>query len=323
MEANQINKIENSLSHVKHISISSEEAGQRLGNFLLRIFKNVPKSRIYKAIRTGEVRVNKGRSSPDYKLQVEDIIRIPPIQQDETPPPKLPVKQSLLDLLSQRIIYEDTHIIVLNKPAGIPVHGGSGVSYGIIEAMRILRPQLKVLDLAHRLDRDTSGCLLLAKKNSALRKLHALFRENKVTKIYTCLCKGVWRGDMQRIKSSLLKHQLQSGEHNVIVSEEGKASLTTFRVIQRFENMSLMSAELGSGRTHQIRVHAASVSHPLAADDRYGDKEFNQELKKRYGLKRLFLHARQLRFISPADDVTEINIESPLDSDLQKVFESF
>jgi 23S rRNA pseudouridine955/2504/2580 synthase len=304
------------LSHVKHIGITLDESGQRLGNFLLRIFKNVPKSRVYKAIRTGEVRVNKGRSSPDYKLMAEDIIRIPPITQDEAPPPKLPVKQSLLDLLANRILFEDSHIIVLNKPAGVPVHGGSGVDYGIIEAMRLLRPELKVLDLAHRLDRDTSGCLLLAKKGSALRKLHALFRDNKVTKIYDCLCKGKWRGDLQRVRSALLKHQLQSGEHNVIVSADGKASLTTFRVVQRFENMTLMSAELGSGRTHQIRVHAASVKHPLAGDDRYGDKEWNQQLKKEFGLKRLFLHARTLRFTSPVDDTTVIHMEAPLAPDL-------
>jgi 23S rRNA pseudouridine955/2504/2580 synthase len=305
------------MSHVKHIAISSDESGQRLGNFLLRIFKNVPKSRVYKAIRTGEVRVNKGRSSPDYKLMADDIIRIPPITQDEASPPKLPVKQSLLELLANRILFEDSHIIVLNKPAGIPVHGGSGVDYGIIEAMRLLRPELKVLDLAHRLDRDTSGCLLLAKKGSALRKLHALFRENKVTKIYDCLCKGKWRGDLHRVRSALLKHQLQSGEHNVIVSAEGKASLTTFRVIERFENMTLMSAELGSGRTHQIRVHAASVKHPLAGDDRYGDKEWNQQLKKEFGLKRLFLHARTLRFTSPVDGTTVIHMEAPLEPDLQ------
>ena len=307
------------MSHVKHITITSEESGQRLGNFLLRIFKNVPKSRVYKAIRTGEVRVNKGRSSPDYKLQVEDSIRIPPIQQEEDPPSKLTVKQSLLELLESRILLEDANMIILNKPAGIPVHGGSGVPYGIIEIMRELRPKLKVLDLAHRLDRDTSGCLLLAKKNSALRAFHALFRENKVTKIYTCLCKGKWQGEIQRVKSSLLTNQLKGGERHVMVSDEGKASLTTFRVLQRFEKATLMSAELGSGRTHQIRVHAASVSHPIAGDDRYGDKEFNRRLKKEYGLKRLFLHARQLRFVSPIDDETIIDIQAPLEVDLEKV----
>lgn len=303
---------------VKIITVDSEQAGLRLDKFLLQEFKQVPKSRVYKALRKGEVRVNKGRAKAEYRLANGDLIRVPPLRQEINTVIALPVKPATLALLAERILYENEHFMVLNKPAGMAVHGGSGIQHGIIEAMRELRPELKNLELVHRLDRDTSGCLLLAKKSSTLRQLHTLFRNHKVNKMYLCLCKGRWRGDMHRVKSALLTNQLRSGERVVQVNEQGKASLTIFRVLQRFAEVSLMSAELATGRTHQIRVHANSVKHPLAGDERYGNQAFNQHMKQRYDLRRLFLHAHHLEFISPVDGENFV-IEAPLEKDLAMV----
>ncbi len=303
---------------VKTITVDSEQAGQRLDKFILSIFKQVPQSRIYKALRKGEVRVNKRRATSDYRLISGDLVRIPPLKQTTDSIISLPIKHSLLTLLATRILYENESLIVLNKPAGIAVHGGSGIRYGVIEAMRELRPELKNLELAHRLDRDTSGCLLLAKKPSLLRQLHALFRDNEISKTYVCLCKGRWRSEMHRVKAALVKQQLRSGERLVRVDDAGKASLTIFRVMERFTEATLMSAELVTGRTHQIRVHASSVKHPLAGDDRYGNLQFNQSMKQHYELRRLFLHAQHLVFTSPING-EKLAIEAPLETDLVQV----
>lgn len=298
---------------VEFVTIESDFTDQRLDNFLMTRLKNVPKSRIYRIIRKGEIRVNKKRAQPSYRLQEKDVLRIPPMKmEDEKIKPR--PSHSLLTLLSNRILYEDNVLLIMNKPSGIPVHGGTGVSMGVVEALRNLYSTVPHLELAHRLDLETSGCLILAKKRSALRELHALLREGKIHKIYAALTKGHWKENELRVDVPLLKNQLASGERIVKVNSEGKTALTVFEPVQSFKNAMLMDVILHTGRTHQIRVHAQYRKHPVAGDEKYGDREFNRSLRE-IGLKRLFLHAKCIEFTLPLSQQT-IKVSAPLDEDL-------
>lgn len=301
---------------VRHLTITSDQAGQRVDNFLLTFLKNIPRSHIYRLLRTGDVRVNKKRIKPTYRLQPEDILRVPPVYQSTTP--LAPVSSKTSDRLTQNILYEDEGLIVLNKPAGIAVHGGSGLQFGVIEALRQRDPR-QSLELVHRLDRDTSGCLLIAKKRSVLRELHRALREHEISKTYSFLARGHWPKRLQHIDQPLQKNQLNSGERMVRVTEEGKASLTYFKVEKCYPEASLVSARIVTGRTHQIRVHAAYAEHPIAGDGKYGDKAFNQQMKQA-GLRRLFLHARELRLRLPGQSDYQ-TFTAPLDAELLAVLQ--
>lgn len=286
------------------VEVDDERAGQRIDNFLLANLKGVPKSRIYRMLRKGEVRVNKGRIKANYRLQSGDAVRIPPIRVAEATAPVNPGTR-VLQRIEASIIAEEKGFLLLNKPSGIAVHGGSGLNYGIIEALRVLRPDAPYLELVHRLDRETSGCLLIAKRRSVLRELHRLLRENGVDKRYLALVKGQWpggeKGKERRVDAPLLKNTLRSGERVVTVSDEGKSALSIFRPLEVFADASLVEVRLLTGRTHQIRVHAASIGHPIAGDEKYGDEAFNRQMKE-YGVRRLFLHAHSLSFSLAALD---------------------
>ena len=303
------------------IEIRSDYAGQRLDNYLITYLKGVPKSHIYRIIRKGEVRVNKGRKKADYRLQAADVIRIPPIRTAE-PTKQAPLSKNLREILLQSILYEDSNLLILNKPVGLAVHGGSGIQLGLIEAMRVLRDELHFLELVHRLDRETSGCLVLAKKRSALRALHESMRENQWQKRYLCLVQGEFRGAKRLIDRPLLKNVVASGERIVRVHPSGKPARTKFAAITTTkkgnpeEAWSLLQADLLTGRTHQIRVHCQSIGHPIACDERYGDKAFSRWARGQ-GLHRMFLHAHRLRLRLPGND-QRLDITAPLDNELLK-----
>ncbi len=299
------------------VEIGVEQAGQRIDNFLLRHFKGVPKSRIYRILRKGEVRVNRGRAKPDYRLQTGDEVRLPPLRVAETRQARVP--DSAQQQLAERILYEDKRLLVIDKPAGMAVHGGSGLNFGVIEALRAQRPDAPYLELVHRLDRETSGCLMIAKKRSELRTLHALLRDNSVSKRYLLLAMGDCSSEPRKVDVALKKGQLRSGERIVRVDPTGKPALTRFRLLEKLRFASYMEAELETGRTHQIRVHAAWTGHPLAGDQRYGDEAFNRRMEK-LGLKRLFLHAHYLSFTDPERD-RSIEVSAPLAPDLRQVFD--
>jgi 23S rRNA pseudouridine955/2504/2580 synthase len=305
---------------VHYISIAEDNAGQRLDNFLINKLKGVPKSRLYRLIRKGEVRVNKKRASAFYKLQSGDNVRLPPLYADEKSA-NVPPSQATAQLLQSRILYEDDNLIVINKPAGMSVHAGTTVRVGVVEAMRHIYPHLKNLELAHRLDSETSGCLVLAKKKRILRELHTLLREGKVAKIYWALTMGKWKRSELKVDLPLQKEFRDGGKHVVKVDETGKTALTLFNPLKIFPDASLVEVRLMTGRTHQIRVHAASRLHPIAGDDRYGDPEFNKLARKR-GLKRMFLHARSIDFTLPSLN-QRIRVEAPLDPDLEKGIDAF
>lgn len=285
------------IPQVQWIEITEDHCEQRLDNFLIARLKGVPKSRIYRIVRKGEVRVNKGRVDVNYRLAVGDVVRIPPIRISESTPRHF-VPGLLRDALQNGILYEDDGFLVINKPAGFAVHGGSGVDSGVIEGLRQIRTDAHFLELVHRLDRDTSGCLLIAKKRSMLRKLHELFRDDKVKKKYLALLAGTWGETMRVVNAPLLKNVTLGGERMVIVSPAGKSAETVFKQIKAFRDATLVGAEPKTGRTHQIRVHAASMGYPIVGDDRYGNEEVNRFFKNK-GYKRIFLHARQLSFIHP------------------------
>lgn len=318
MKPKQLNENATKSRSVSYLTVDSAFAGQRIDNFLIARLKGVPKSRIYRMLR-GEVRVNKKRVQPSYRLQENDSIRIPPVQMGEKATVVPPSEQTQAFLVS-RILYEDEQLLIINKPSGMSVHGGSTVRVGIIEALRAKFPRLPQLELAHRLDSDTSGCLILAKKRSALRELHALLREGKVRKIYWALTKGQWKPAEHRIDAPLQKHHLKGGERIVKVHPEGKASLTVFRPLEFYNGATLVEVHLYTGRTHQIRVHAQHVEHPIAGDERYGDSLFNQKIQKQ-GLKRLFLHAKSIELTLPSRDKL-IRVVAPLDEDLQTVLKT-
>lgn len=304
-----------SFNQVQFVTIDGDEAGQRIDNFLLARLKGVPKSMIYRIIRKGEVRVNKGRIKPEYKINAGDSIRIPPVRVSEKEEIAVSPKLDKVSALADCILYEDDHLMLINKPSGTAVHGGSGLSFGVIEGLRALRPEARFLELVHRLDRDTSGVLLIAKKRSALRALHEQLRLKQMQKDYLALVRGQWQSHTKVVQAPLLKNILQSGERVVKVSNEGKPSETRFKVEERFEFATLVKASPVTGRTHQIRVHTLHAGHPIAFDDRYGDRDFDSQLVGTK-LKRLFLHASSLTFIHPSTG-EQIRIEAPMDNQLR------
>lgn len=309
------NETNEPLAAVRFIEISADQAGQRIDNFLITQLKGVPKSLIYRILRKGEVRVNKKRIKPEYKLQDGDVIRVPPVRVSEKTEVDLSPKLKQIAGLASQILYEDNYLMVINKPAGLAVHGGSGLSFGLIEGLRALRPEAKFLELVHRLDRGTSGVILVAKKRSALRALHEQLRMKKMEKNYLALVRGEWQSHCKVVRAPLLKNILQSGERVVKVSAEGKDSETHFKVEERFAFATLVRASPITGRTHQIRVHTLHAGHPIAFDDRYGDAAFDSRLKST-GLNRLFLHAHSLKFMHPNTEEM-LNITAPLDAVLQ------
>ena len=299
---------------VQFVTIDDNHAGQRIDNFLVTFLKGVPKSRVYRILRKGEVRVNKKRVKPVYRLNDGDIVRVPPIRMDEEK--ELPnAKLEKVASLEKHIIFEDKYLIVMNKPSGIAVHGGSGLKFGLIEGLRALRPDAKSLELVHRLDRDTSGCILIAKRRSTLRALHEQLREKTVEKNYLALVKGQWRKEDKAVNAPLLKNTVASGERIVRVNPEGKDSYTKFKIVQRFEDCTLIQASPVTGRTHQIRVHTLHAGHPIAGDDKYGDKAFDKTMKA-HGLNRLFLHSASVRFFHPNEETTMF-FEAPFDDALK------
>ena len=294
---------------VTWIEVGPEEAGQRIDNYLIARLKGVPKSRIYRILRSGEVRINSRRVEAARKVEAGDRIRVPPVRvaerAEEVPAPhfRLP------------ILHEDEHLLAVDKPAGLAVHGGSGVAHGVIESLRSMRPQARFLELVHRLDRDTSGVLLVAKKRSALTALHEMMRTRSMDKRYLVGVKGRFRNEMQRVRAALEKREV-GGEKRVSVAEGGQEAETVFRRISRGPQASLLEAELLTGRTHQIRVHLQHLGHPVLGDDKYGDFELNKRLR-REGLKRMFLHARGLTFEHPVTHEV-LALESPLPGDLER-----
>ncbi len=299
---------------VSFVTIDEGHEGQRIDNFLITQLKGVPKSAIYRILRKGEVRVNKKRVKPVYKLALNDHVRIPPVKVAEKPAEFVPTNLDKVANLEDAILFEDKYLIVINKPSGMAVHGGSGLSYGLIEAIRALRPQERNLELVHRLDRDTSGCLLISKKRSVLKGLHEQLRNKTMEKNYWALVAGSWQAKHKNVTEPLLKNTLQSGERVVRVDEAGKPSHTRFRVLERFKDGTLVQASPVTGRTHQIRVHTQCKGHPIACDDKYGDAEFDAQMRAK-GLARLFLHAHDLAFMHPKTETT-MRVEAPLDKAL-------
>lgn len=301
---------------VQILTVADDEAGQRIDNYLRTRLKGVPKSLLYRILRKGEVRVNKKRIEPEYKLQAGDEVRVPPIRVSEKEEAPVSAKLTRVAALADCILYEDDGLIVLNKPSGTAVHGGSGLSFGVIEGLRALRPEARFLELVHRLDRDTSGILLVAKKRSVLRDLHEQLRVKTVQKDYLALVRGQWQKHCKVVQAPLMKNVLQSGERIVRVSAEGKPSETRFEVVERFEQATLVKASPVTGRTHQIRVHTLHAGHPIAFDDKYGDRDFDAQVAAS-GLNRLFLHAAAIRFRHPQTG-QEMLIEAPLDGILKR-----
>ncbi len=282
--------------------VTDEDAGQRIDNYLFKCLKGVPKSHIYRILRSGEVRVNSKRVEATYRLEAGDMLRIPPVRVSEKQERRLPA-------FDMPILYEDDFLIALDKPEGVAVHGGSGVSFGVIEQLRASRPQARFMELVHRLDRDTSGVLLLAKKRSALLELHRQIREGKVQKYYFAVVSGKWQNRKQDVRLPLHKHVVESGERRVSVSEEGMPSRTVFSLVEQGERASLVEADLKTGRTHQIRVHLAHLDFPIVGDEKYGDFALNKALAKA-GFKRMYLHAARMAFVHPEGQ--SMTIESPL-----------
>ncbi len=290
------------------LEVGEEAEGQRIDNFLMRVCKGVPKSHVYRILRSGEVRVNRRRIGPDYRLCPGDHIRLPPLRTATPRPVPAPAREFAP-------VFEDEALLVVNKPAGVAVHGGSGVSFGVIEQTRQARPAARFLELAHRLDRETSGLLILAKKRAALTRLHDMFRDGLIGKRYLALVRGRWRNALQHVRLPLQKYLTGDGERRVSVAAEGKAAHSIVRLVARWENFSLVEVELKTGRTHQIRVHLAHLGFPLAGDDKYGDFALNRTLRKA-GLERMFLHAARLRFSHPLSGAP-LQFDAPLPADLR------
>ncbi|MGI9261275.1 MAG: RluA family pseudouridine synthase [Woeseiaceae bacterium] len=301
---------------VRKVRIDADLAGQRIDNFLRRELPGLPKGRLYRILRRGEVRVNGGRVRAEYRLVDGDEVRIPPARINAGPESAAPGRIASLE---NQIIYEDKRILVVNKPSGLAVHGGSGISHGAIELMREARPECRDLSLVHRLDRETSGCLVFAKKRSALRELHERFRLGTVEKNYLALVAGDWQLGEQRVDAPLLVEHRKNGERHVLVSSAGKSAQTIFRLSRTFGLYSLMQCQPQTGRTHQIRVHALHTGHPILGDDRYGDVEANAAAKK-LGLRRLFLHAQSIAF--PDNSGNELHFTAPLPDDLDRFLQA-
>jgi len=297
---------------VRFVQVSEEEAGQRLDNFLLRFLSGVPKTRIYKAIRKGEVRVNKGRAKPETRLQGDDRVRVPPFH--EAVKSKPAASRRWIDTINSRILLDEDDLLVINKPSGLAVHGGSGIDAGLIETLRLMYPEQRYMELVHRLDRDTSGLIMVARRASMLRALHELLRNDGIDKRYQCLVLGRWPAHLKQVEAPLEKYALGSGERMVKVSGDGKSSLTQFRVLHRWREATLVEAKPVTGRTHQIRVHCRHVGHPILGDVKYQTPEA-AVLADRIGLGRLFLHAAELQFKL----VKRYKLGAPLDDELQQV----
>jgi 23S rRNA pseudouridine955/2504/2580 synthase len=303
---------------VRQVEVGERGEGQRLDNFLGRILGDVPRSHIFRVIRKGEVRINGKRAKPDTRLQASDIVRVPPVRTGESAPPRR-ASAAMLETINAAIAHEDPRLLVIDKPAGIAVHGGSGVSFGVIEALRAARPD-ETLELVHRIDRETSGLLLVARKPAALRTLHALMRDGQVEKKYLALVKGKWELGAKRIDVPLRTDIRVGGERTVKAHASGKEAVSHFRPVQFFgKRASLVEVALETGRTHQIRVHAAHAGYPLAGDEKYGDADFNEKMQAA-GLKRMFLHAHQVSFTWP-DTGVEFSASAPLPADLAAVID--
>ena len=311
------NSSHNQSQGVSHEKICAEDAGQRIDNFLLRRFKGVPKSHVYRVLRKGEVRINKKRVKPAYKLIAGDEVRLPPMRYSEKGPRRPP--DEVIERIKARIVYDDDRVMVINKPAGLPVHAGTGYDYGVIDALQQLEKRADSVFLVHRLDRETSGCLLIARDRAAMKYCNEALQQGLVKKFYSTLLKGRWGQGPQTVELPLARNKVQGGERLVQVDESGKAAHSVFTPMREFKQACLMKVELLTGRTHQIRVHAAATGHPLAGDRQYGDTDFNFEMKS-LGLKRMFLHAQSLAFPHP-DDGQLLTIEPPLDDDLQDVLD--
>ena len=296
------------------LEVGEEGAEQRIDNFLLRRLKGVPKSHVYRVLRSGQVRVNSGRVKPDYRLRPGDRVRVPPVRV------ALPAAKTLPRPLDLPVVYEDAALLVIDKPSGVAVHGGSGVSFGVIESLRAERPQAKLLELAHRLDRDTSGLLIVAKKRSALVALHRMLRVGEVEKVYLALVLGRWTGGGREIRERLHKFVTAGGERRVAVHDTGQAAATRVTPIAATAECSLLELRLLTGRTHQIRVHLAHAGHPVVGDDKYGDFALNRDMAKR-GLKRLQLHARRLAFAHPVTGTT-LRLQARLPEDMRQFVET-
>jgi 23S rRNA pseudouridine955/2504/2580 synthase len=300
-------------------TVTADEAGQRIDNFLMRHFKTVPRSRVYRLMRKGEVRVNRKRVDAEYRIREGDEVRLPPVRIDTDGELRSP-SGSLLELIERAVIFQDRHLLVIDKPAGVAVHGGSGMSFGVIEALRASRPR-ETLELVHRLDRDTSGCLLVARDRTTLTALHALIRSGGMSKTYLGLVAGSWQLGTKRIDAPLATDNRQHGERHVRVAAAGKDSVSVFKPVQFFGSLAtLMEVDIPTGRTHQIRVHASFAGHPLLGDDKYGDRERNAEFK-RHGLKRTFLHAHSVAFEWPGSGVP-FHASAPLPGELTAVLDA-
>lgn len=292
------------------LEVGEEGAGQRIDNFLIRHLKGVPKSHVYRILRSGEVRVNSGRIRQDYRLQLADRVRVPPVRI------AAPASRPAARPLDLPVVFEDAALIVIDKPSGVAVHGGSGISFGVIESLRAQRPKAKLLELAHRLDRDTSGLLMVAKKRAALVELHRMLREGEVRKDYVAVVNGRWKGGTRKVDVPLHKFVTAEGERRVSARADGQRALTVFTPLALGEDATQLEARLLTGRTHQIRVHAAHIGHPILGDDKYGDFELNRRLVKS-GVKRLFLHAGRLSLRHPLTG-EPLDFESALPPDMQR-----
>ena len=296
------------------LEVGEESVGQRIDNFLIRNLKGVPKSHVYRILRSGEVRVNSGRIKPDYRLVDGDKVRVPPVRV-ASPEARPPARS-----LALPVVFEDDALIVIDKPSGVAVHGGSGISFGVIESLRAERPRAKFLELAHRLDRDTSGLLMVGKKRTALVELHRMLRDGEVRKDYVAIVKGRWKGGGRKIDLPLHKYVTAEGERRVSVRDDGQQAISLFKPLAAGDTASMLDIRLMTGRTHQIRVHAAHVGHPILGDDKYGDFDLNRALVKQ-GVKRLFLHARQLSLSHPLSG-EPLSFVSPLPTEMQRFLDT-
>jgi 23S rRNA pseudouridine955/2504/2580 synthase len=297
-------------SGVSFVEVDHTQVDQRLDNFLLKTLKTVPKTRVYRIIRKGEVRVNKKRCKPEYKLKMGDIVRVPPVRIDQTHDAQNYIAPALIENIEKTILFENKHLIIINKPSGLAVHSGSGINFGVIDIMRRLRPDTEI-ELAHRLDRDTSGCLLLAKHRQSLLAMQRCFLDNSLNKTYLAVAKGSWPQNKKEVTVSLKKVTLANGERRVLVDPAGQSALTKIIDCQQKEQCSILTIQLMTGRTHQIRVHCQSQGHELIGDTKYGDVDFNKTMKKK-GFKRLMLHASRLEL--PRTEFSEeivINADTP------------
>lgn len=308
----------NAVPAVSHVTIDDRRSGQRLDNFLIATLKGVPRTHIYRIVRRGEVRINRARARPDYKLKPGDVVRLPPVRTHLVQPPRQDGER--FAWIEPRILYEDPVLLVLDKPSGLAVHGGSGIDANLIDGLRALRAHdAGFLELVHRLDRETSGCLLIAKSRAALQGLHEQLREGRVVKEYLALVRDPWSGGARQVELPLERSGFASGGRKVRASVAGKASSTHFAPVQRFATAALLRVRLDTGRTHQVRVHAQAIGHPIAGDTKYGDRTFNAQLR-RLGLKRLFLHAERLALRHPVSGAA-LTVKAPVPIELAAVLE--